>query len=355
MLLQLRSASRRILGTRAASDGGGLDGFHFDGHVSWFPGHMAKAAEAIERKLRSGRAAPDLIVEVRDARLPLSSANPSLAEAGRGKPRLVVFNKSDLANSNMRARTEACVRAREPGIDMLFASALKQKQSVARVLSWARGAAAELEFSTAVVMILGMPNVGKSTLINQLRRIAAAGGGNGGAGGRRGKPRRSGKAKKGARVGAMPGVTRSLDMLKISDAPPLFMLDTPGVMVPKVPSADAGLKLALLNVAHEKVVGEEVLADYMLHLLHRTKRAGRALELLGAGGGGGGVAAVGADGDEPPTVQALMTNPEALRCCGAAGKQPHDAARIMSTFLLRSLREGRCGLLTLDDVSDGGP
>ena len=74
---------------------------------------MAKAAEAIERKLRSGRAAPDLIVEVRDARLPLSSANPSLAEAGRGKPRLVVFNKSDLANSNMRTRTEACVRARD--------------------------------------------------------------------------------------------------------------------------------------------------------------------------------------------------------------------------------------------------
>ncbi|CAN0127121.1 unnamed protein product, partial [Ectocarpus sp. 13 AM-2016] len=171
-----------------------------------------------------------MVFEVRDARIPFTSANEDLDKiVGPSKARLIVLNKArarqcaDLSNQALEQRV--LQRFKEQGKAAVYACG-RTGTNVNKLLAWARERGARRgEFSTtgAIAMVVGMPNVGKSSLINLLRGKANRGGGGGGDGE---------GAKQVARVGAMPGVTRQVSAFRIASNPPLYLVDTPGVMVP---------------------------------------------------------------------------------------------------------------------------
>ena len=174
--------------------------FLYPAKVNWFPGHMALA----RRQMVAQMDAVDVLIEVRDARIPWSSANPVLEEAfGQSKPRLVVFNKSDLANSNMQQRVEKqCKYELGLGTDCLFTSVAKGKRLQA-ILQWCNKHSQAQFKSTAgsMVMVVGIPNVGKSSLINEFRRLSNS--------------HKLAKGRKRANVGPTPGVTVRNDIIKV--------------------------------------------------------------------------------------------------------------------------------------------
>lgn len=225
--------------------------------INWFPGHMVKANNVIRDKLKH----VDMVFEVRDARIPFSSANADLDRLiGPNKARLIILNKSDLANP--RSQQAVLKRFEAEGKAAIFACG-KTGTHVGRVLSWAKEQGARRgEFVTtgAVAMVVGMPNVGKSSLINLLRGKATNSLGGGGE-----------NAKKVARVGPTPGVTRHVSAFCIATSPPLYLVDTPGVMVPRVTWSTVGLRLALCRAVPESAVRPDILVAFMLRLV-RTRR-----------------------------------------------------------------------------------
>jgi len=225
---------------------------------------MAKA----EREMGNLLKQVDMVIEVRDARAPLTSANPSLSQLAPNHTRLLVFNKADLAPDN----TVECLRqndplfASSPNVPCMFISAIR-RQKMRRLLPYAvnqlktrRQGASRLSYN---IMVVGIPNVGKSTVVNAIRSLAL-----------KGEP-----AKTVAKTGPRPGVTRAISnaLLVHKQDPRIYLVDTPGVFVPRVPSVEAGLKLALINSIPETLVNAEDLVDF---LLSHARRSGQPLALL---------------------------------------------------------------------------
>ncbi|CAH0516397.1 unnamed protein product [Peronospora belbahrii] len=293
--------------------------FVYPAKVNWFPGHMALA----RRQMLAQMDAVDVLIEVRDARIPWSSANPVLEEVfGQSKPRLIVFNKCDLANSNMQQRVEKqCKSELGSATDCLFTSVTKSKRLHA-ILQWCNQHSQAQFKSTAgsMVMVVGIPNVGKSSLINEFRRLSSS--------------QKLAKGRKRANVGPTPGVTVRNDIIKVNDKPAVYVVDTPGVMLPNIPSAETGMRLALTGAIKDEVVGTELIADYMLFLLNQMKstRYGEALQLPGV----------------TDNIEELFKM--VYKRCGASGKEPDEQDRLAAQFLLHEFRRGAFGNFTLDPV-----
>lgn len=283
--------------------------------INWFPGHMATAKKQIQAQL----AQVDVVIEVRDARLPFSSANPVLDELCRpkSKPRLVVFNKADLSNSNLQQRVKKNLFD-DYGAHSLFTTATKTKH-LGKVIEWCRTQSTSQFKQTGgtIILIIGIPNVGKSSLINQLKRLDTT---------YKGRPR--------AAVGNTPGLTRRTDMIRINDRPALYVVDTPGVMIPKLESVQLGLKLALTGAIKDTIVGHEVLADYMLYSLNRIK-SDRYVDVLGLEG-------------PTDTIQVLFD--QVTSKSGGIGKEPRIQRELAAKYLLSLFRDGKLGQFTLDHV-----
>lgn len=300
--------------------------FTLNKKINWFPGHMAAAKKQMQAQLES----IDVLIEVRDARIPFSSANAILDTAfDHSKPRLVVFNKCDLANSNMQQVVEAqfsqgprtTVESSFPRACM-FTSVLKGKK-VKSVLQWC-DENTRAQFKTTagtMVMVLGIPNVGKSSLINAFRRLSSS--------------TKLAKGKKRALVGPTPGVTVRKDIIQVNATPAIYVVDTPGVMLPNVENQETGLKLALTGAIRDDIVGKEVLADYMLFVLNRmnSTRYVEALQL------------------DQPTDDIEEVFKKIQRQCGAVGKDPETHDRLAADYLLAAFRRGEFGHFTLDHVS----
>ncbi len=212
-------------------------------NVQWFPGHMKKAKDIIVNNLKL----VDVVIELLDARIPYSSANPMLQEIIAGKPRLVALNKSDLAD---RAITKRWVEYfKKQGIPAVAVDAPQGrgiKQLVAMTEELARPMTDKLvskgaKARAARVMILGIPNVGKSSLINRL-----AG---------------SNKAK----TADKPGVTRAKQWIRLGGN--LELLDTPGILWPKFEDMTAGLKLAFTGAINDEVVDRELITGVFLQTM----------------------------------------------------------------------------------------
>ncbi|MDO4815436.1 MAG: ribosome biogenesis GTPase YlqF [Bacillota bacterium] len=212
-------------------------------NIQWFPGHMTKAQRMIEENLKL----VDAVCEILDARIPNASRNPDIDRLAAGKPRLIILNRIDLADPNITAQWRRYFEAQ--GIKILETDAKSGKgvnqfnQAVREVLKEKIEAyAAKGQANRPLkIMILGIPNVGKSTFINKVAK------------------------RKAAIAGDKPGVTRGKQWISIDQG--LDLLDTPGILWPKFDSQEVGEMLAITNAIKADVLDKETLAaNFMLRL-----------------------------------------------------------------------------------------
>jgi len=214
--------------------------------IQWFPGHMAKARRQVTEKLKL----VDIIFELVDARIPLSSRNPMIDEIIQHKPRLVLLNKADMAD---KAITKEWVRFfEEQGIKALAINShagtgMKEIVSAAQEIlkdKFDRMKAKGVKPRAIRAMIVGIPNVGKSTLINRLAK------------------------KNIAKTGNTPGVTKAQQWIKVGKE--LELLDTPGILWPKFEDQEVGLKLALTGAIKDAILNLHDVAIYAIRFLEKN-------------------------------------------------------------------------------------
>ncbi|WP_404409130.1 ribosome biogenesis GTPase YlqF [Jeotgalibacillus malaysiensis] len=211
--------------------------------IQWFPGHMAKARRQVTEKLKL----VDIVFELVDARIPLSSRNPMIEEIIGQKPRLILINKSDMADPN---KTKEWIRyfenkgVRAVAINSDKGSGLQQIQKeTMNILSekWDRMRSRGIRPRAVRAMIVGIPNVGKSTLINRLAK------------------------KNIAQTGNRPGVTKAQQWIKAGKE--MELLDTPGILWPKFEDPEVGFRLALTGAIKDNILNLQDIALYALRFL----------------------------------------------------------------------------------------
>jgi len=214
-------------------------------NLSWFPGHMTKTRRMITAEIKN----MDAVCEILDARIPLSSRNPDVDELTAGKPRLVVLNRVDQADPGETRRWAAYFRGKGYAVleanakggagTAQFAAAVRELLRD-KLAAWAdRGQVGR----TVRVMVLGIPNVGKSTFINKVAH------------------------RKTARAEDRPGVTRSKQWVPVDST--LELLDTPGILWPRFNDPEVGKRLAFTGAIKDDVVDMEELACFLMDYLSR--------------------------------------------------------------------------------------
>lgn len=218
--------------------------------IQWFPGHMAKAKRQVAEKLRF----VDIVFELVDARLPYSSRNPMLDEIIQQKPRIILLNKTDLADP---VQTKQWLTYFETRGQLALALNAKDDKSVKQIVPAAKRVLAAklarekekgLRERAIRAMVLGIPNVGKSTLLNHLA------------------------GKKIATTGNKPGVTKGQQWLRFGSQ--LELLDTPGILWPKFEDPAVGKKLALTGAIKDDLLHLDDLALYELEVFRQFYPAG---------------------------------------------------------------------------------
>ena len=278
-------------------------------NLGWYPGHMTKARRAMEENLKL----VDVIVELRDARIPLSSANPDLSKLGQGKKRLVLLGKQDLADPEITRSWMDYFSAQ--GLLPLALDA-REKKGCSEILKQLGALAAEkkardqkrgIQNRPTRIMVAGIPNVGKSTLINSLAGRAST------------------------KTGDKPGVTRGLQWIRLNAS--LELLDTPGLLWPKFDDETVGIHLALMGAIREEVLPLEELALKGMELLDELYP--RALKEK-----------YGLEGREASSRLEEMALKQGPLQKGAQADISRAAARFMD-----DLRKGRLGRISLEAPS----
>ncbi len=213
-------------------------------NIQWYPGHMTKTRRQIEADLKL----VDAVCEIVDARIPISSRNPDIDAICGNKPRIVILNRMDLADPAATKRWAAYFR--EKGMAAVPTDC-KTRRGIGDFLPAVRSVlkekierdAARGMKKTLRVMVVGIPNVGKSTLINQI------------------------SGRKGAKAENRPGVTRGKQWVTVEGG--LLLLDTPGILWPKFEDHNVGLALAFTGAVKEDVIDLEELACRLMELLHK--------------------------------------------------------------------------------------
>lgn len=209
--------------------------------INWYPGHMAKAKRQMEEQLKL----VDIIIEIRDARMPLASANPLIDELAKNKARLIILNKADKADLNQNNlwlkyfdRALLCDSVNEK-ITTKVVNEVKDILRAKLEKAKARG----IRNKTLRAMVVGIPNVGKSTFINNVVK------------------------KKVAQTENRPGVTKNLQWIRINED--VELLDTPGVLWPKFDDQDKAKILALLGSINDEILNKEELVLYGLNYIKK--------------------------------------------------------------------------------------
>lgn len=278
-------------------------------NIQWFPGHMTKAQRMIEENLKL----VDAVCEILDARIPRSSRNPDIDRLAGDKPRLVILNRVDLADPQCTARWRKAFE--EKGLAILETDAKSGKgvngfaPAIRRLLA---DKLAEYEAKGQIgrplrVMILGIPNVGKSTFINKVA------------------------GRKAAIAGDKPGVTRGKQWISIDAG--LDLLDTPGILWPKFDSQEVGEMLAITNAIKADVLDKETLgANFMLRLRQMYPQALRDRYKIEP---------------EPQANGYELLEAAAKKRGFLVSRGEYDLERMANT-LLGEYHEGKLGRLTLE-------
>ncbi len=215
--------------------------------LSWFPGHMTKTRRMIAAEIGN----MDAVCEILDARIPYASRNPDIDELTSGKPRIVVLNRIDQADPDANAKWAEHFRARGYAVVEVNAkdgTGVKSFPSAVRHLLREKIAAYEAKGQAGRVlrvMVLGIPNVGKSTFINRI------------------------SGRKAAKTEDRPGVTRTKQWVPVDKT--LELLDTPGILWPKFEDSEVGVKLAFTGAIKDDVLDREELAMRLMEYLHKIK------------------------------------------------------------------------------------
>ncbi|KAI9812755.1 MAG: Mitochondrial GTPase [Pycnora praestabilis] len=263
----------------------------------------------------------DLVIECRDYRVPLTSRNPMFEASLSGRERLVVYTKRDLGSNDEDKdirREEIITHWHQPS-PVLF-SDHRDKKDIRKILSLARTHALSKNTLTGSrMMIVGMPNVGKSSLLNSLRKVGV----------------NKGKV---SQTGAQPGVTRKIGTgVKIVEGEEsgegIYLLDTPGVFVPYVPDAESMLKLALCGSVKDTIVPPTTLVDYLLFHLN----------LLGPD--------VYAD-YHSPTNEVLQFLDAVARKTGRLQKGGIPDLEGAALWIIQRWRNGHLGRFVLDEITE---
>ena len=283
-------------------------------NIQWFPGHMTRAQRMIEENLKL----VDAVCEILDARIPAASRNPDIDRLTAGKPRLVILNRCDLADQAATERWHRWFQAQ--GVSILETDARTGRgvngfvPAVRELLKdkLADYAAKGQSGRPLRVMILGIPNVGKSTFINKVA------------------------GRKAAIAGDKPGVTRGRQWINIDAG--LDLLDTPGILWPKFDSQKVGEMLAITNAIKADVLDKETLgANFMLRLREQYPDALRERYKI----------------EPDPALNGYELLEQAAKKRGfLVSRGEYDIERMANT-LLKEYHEGKLGRLTLEMPDDG--
>ena len=272
--------------------------------LSWYPGHMAKTRRQITEDLKL----VDIVIELLDARIPISSQNPNIAEITKNKKKIIVLNKCDLADDIQNKKWVEYFKNK--GIIAVLVDSNSGKGIENCIKEIENSMKEELEVQAAKgrtgrrikAMILGIPNVGKSSFINRIAKRTTA------------------------NVGNKPGVTKQKQWIRINEK--IELLDTPGVLWPKFEDQQVGLKLALLGSVKDQVVNMDDLALFACEYLMQEKP-----EIF----------------DIVYHVKIADTPYETLQNIaikrGYLLKGEIDENRLMLSFV-KDIRENKCGLIT---------
>ena len=276
-------------------------------NVQWYPGHMTKAKRQMQEDIKL----IDLIIELVDARVPLSSRNPDIDELGKNKSRLILLNKSDLADERQNEAWKTYFQAKGfyvVKVDSRNGSGMK---AINNVIQEACKEKMERDRKRGILnrpvraMVVGIPNVGKSTFINAL----------------------AGKAC--AKTGNKPGVTKGKQWIRLNKN--VELLDTPGILWPKFEDQTVGLRLAFIGSIKDEILQTEELASELVKFLNQSYPG--VLE-------------------EKYTIESSEDNYEVLRriaesrhCLVRGSELDVEKA---AAILLDDFRNGRLGRLTLE-------
>ncbi|MCL7746447.1 ribosome biogenesis GTPase YlqF [Halalkalibacter alkaliphilus] len=211
--------------------------------IQWFPGHMAKARREVTEKLKF----IDVVIELLDARVPLASRNPMIDEIVSHKPRLILLNKADLADQSVTEKWKVYFEEKGAMVLAVNAQTGKGTEKIPNACKQLAKPIIDKMISKGMkpravrAMILGIPNVGKSTLINRLA------------------------SKRTAQVGDRPGVTKKQQWIKVGKE--LELLDTPGILWPKFEDQIIGYRLAATGAIKDELLDFQDIALFILNYL----------------------------------------------------------------------------------------
>ena len=276
-------------------------------HFQWYPGHMTKARRMMQENIKL----IDLIIELVDARIPLSSRNPDIDDLGKGKARLILLNKADLAED--RLNDVWIEYFKERGYSAVKVNSKKGGgiKSIQSVIQEACREKTERDRKRGILnrpvraMVVGIPNVGKSTFINAL----------------------AGKAC--TKTGNKPGVTKGKQWIRLNKS--VELLDTPGILWPKFEDQEVGLKLAFIGSIKDEILQTEELAAELVKFM--TKFYPGVLEEK-------------YDIPEPSDGYKCLTDIAKSRHCLVRGSEL-DTEKAAS-ILLDDFRGGRLGRITIE-------
>ncbi|WP_054957798.1 ribosome biogenesis GTPase YlqF [Paenibacillus dakarensis] len=283
--------------------------------IQWFPGHMTKARRQIEDKLKL----IDAVIELIDARLPLSSRNPMIDDILQGKPRLIIMNKADLADPEVTRQWLAYFK--EQGhtalpVDAATGTGVKDIPDQVKLLlkeKIDKMKAKGINPRAMRVLIVGIPNVGKSTLINRLagRSIAA--------------------------TGDRPGVTKGQQWIKVAGGE-MELLDTPGILWPKFEDQNVGYRLAVTGAIREEILNVEDIAFFAVKYLSKYywEPMSERFDLKQRP----------EDFENPDEIVTVMEDIGRKRGCIMSGGRV-DLEKASSIFL-RELRAGKMGRISME-------